>query len=76
MKYSGTIWESAYKNAWRLFENAKGYYDMNAKSRELKRAWNAAFGLPDDYEGRQELMYDIDDYARSCGIDLSEVTGY
>lgn len=38
MKYSGTSWESSYKNALRLFSNAKGYYDMNAKSRELKRA--------------------------------------
>ena len=76
MKYSGTSWESSYKNAVRLFGNAKGYTDMNAKSRTLKQAWNAAFGLPDDYDGRKELMSDIDNYARSCGIDLSKVSGY
>ena len=49
---------------------------MNAKSRELKRAWNAAFGLPDDYPGRSQLMSDINDYAYDCDIDWSKISGY
>ena len=76
MKYEGTSWEDSYNNAIRLFENAKYFSDMNAKSRQLKKAWNAAFGLPDDYPGRDRLMDNIDNYASGCGIDLSQVSGY
>ena len=76
MKYDGTSWESAYKNAIRLFENAKDFSDIKAKSRQLKQAWNAAYGLPDDYPGRYELMGNVESYASGCGINLSEVSGY
>ena len=71
-----SVWESSYKNAVRLFENAKGYYNLNSKSRTLKQAWNAAFGLPTYFEGRDKLLAEIDRYAMQCGINLDEVTGY
>lgn len=76
MKYSGTSWEITYNNAYRLYVTAQDYDDITAKSRTLKQAWNAAFGLPDDYDGRDELLRDIDNYAYRCGIDLSKVSGY
>lgn len=76
MDYSGTSWESSYKNAVRLFENAKGFSDIKAKSRQLKQAWNAAFGLPDDYPERGSLMNNIENYASGCGIDLNAISGY
>lgn len=76
MKYTGTSWESSYKNAIRLFEGAKNFTDAKAKSRQLKQAWNAAYGLPDDYPGRESLMDKIESYAEGCGIDLNQVSGY
>lgn len=76
MGYYNNSWDASYANAQRLFNNAKGYYNVNAKAKTLKQAWNAAFGLPDDYLGRYELLQDIEKYAYRCGIDLDEVTGY
>ena len=55
---------------------AQYFDDITAKSRTLKQAWNAAYGLPNDYDGRYELMRDIEDYANRCGIDLSKVSDY
>lgn len=46
MKYDGTSWESSFKNVERLFINAKGFYHMDSKSRELKKAHNAVILLP------------------------------
>lgn len=69
-------WDTTYSNAKRLFNSAISFDDMNAKSRTLKQAWNAACGLPDDYFGRDDLLRDIENYAYRCGIDLSKVSGY
>ena len=69
-------WNTTYDNACRLFSNATSYDDMNAKSRTLKQAWNAAYGLPENFYGRDELLRDIENYASRCGIDLSRVSGY
>ena len=69
-------WDSTYAYAKGLFQDAKDYTDQNAKARTLKKAWNAAYGLPDDYQGRNELLRDIESYAYRCGIDLDEVSGY
>ncbi len=69
-------WDTTYENARRLFVNATSYDDMNAKSRTLKQAWNATYGLPTDYYGRDDLLRDIENYAYRCGIDLSKVSGY
>ena len=69
-------WESTYKYAIGLLEDAKVYTDENAKSSTLKKAWNAAYGLPDDYSGRQELLSDIERYAYLCGIDLDKISAY
>lgn len=49
---------------------------MNAKSRTLKKAWNAAFGLPYDYPGRDLLLREIENYAFDCEINLRNITGY
>lgn len=76
MDYTGTRHEETYKNAVRLFEGAKTFSDITAKSGQLKQAWNAASGLPDDYPGRGSLMRDIENYASMCGIDLRKVSGY
>lgn len=69
-------WDATYDYARKLFKNATSYDDMNAKSRTLKQAWNAACGLPDDYFGRDDLIREIENYAYRCGIDLSKVSGY
>ena len=76
MGYYNNSWDSSYANAKRLLGNAKGFYDMKAKAKTLKQAWNAAFGLPDDYIGRDELLREIENYAYNCDIDLSQVSGY
>ena len=76
MKYSGTRWESSYNHAFTLFLNAHYYENYYAKAKTLKEAWNATYGLPFDYVGRDELLRDIEDYADDCGIDLDEVSGY
>lgn len=70
MKYEGTRIESDYKNALRLFEAAKDFNDINAKTSYLRQAWNAAFELPNDYPGRDKLMDNIENYASGCKIDL------
>lgn len=69
-------WESTYKYAVSLFEKSKDYADITAKSKTLKQAWNAANGLPNYFEGRDELMRDIENYAYRCGINLDEISGY
>lgn len=69
-------WDSSYAYAQKLFSNATGYDDEKAKAKTLKMAWNTAFGLPDWYPGRKELMTKIENYAYRCGIDLSKISGY
>lgn len=70
------VWDSTYYYSKELFSNAKEYIEMNAKSRTLKKAWNAAFGLPYDYPGRDLLLREIENYAFDCGINLRNITGY
>lgn len=69
-------WESTYRYAMGLLEDAKDYTDQYAKSSTLKKAWNAAYGLPDNYSGRQELLSDIERYAYQCGINLDKISAY
>lgn len=76
MTYWNSSWDSSYKNAKRLFVNAVSYDDMIAKSKMLKQAQNAAYGLPDDYPGKYDLIREIDTYAYRCNIDLSQISGY
>ncbi len=60
----------AYIDAKEKFENAKFFTDIDAKTTQLKLAYREAYGLPDDYEGKYELMSQISIYADMCGIDL------
>ncbi len=60
------VWDSTYYYSKELFENAKEYEELNAKSRTLKKSWNAAYGLPYDYEGREQLLIEIE----NCGSTL------
>ena len=69
-------WDSTYSYAQGLLADAKSYYDTSVKASTLKKAWNAAYGLPDYYSGRRELLSEIESYAWSCGIDLDRVSGY
>ncbi len=69
-------WESTYNYACGLLDDAKVYTDKYAKSSTLKKAWNAAYGLPDNYSGRKELLSDIEKYADLCGIDLDKISAY
>ncbi len=69
-------WESTYKYAEKLLRDAIVYDDKYAKSSTLKKAWNAAYGLPDWFEGRKDLLTDIENYASKCGIDLDSISGY
>ena len=70
------VWDSTYYYAKELLANANEYYDLNAKSRTLKKAWNAAYGLPFEYFGRDDLLREIENYAFACNINLDNVTGY
>ena len=69
-------WESTYKYAKKLLQNAMSFGDMYAKAKNLKEAWNATCLLPSYYYGKDELLADIKRYANSCGIDLDKVSGY
>ena len=63
-------WDTTYNNALRLFNNAVGYDNLNAKTSNLRQALGAANMLPDDYNGKSQLISDIENYAYKCGIDL------
>lgn len=69
-------WDSVMDYAKGLLQDAKEYSNMNAKAKTLKMAWNAVYGLPDNYPQRANMLHTIEMYAYSCGIDLDEVTGY
>lgn len=69
-------WDSTYNYAKKLLDDARCYDNDYAKSSTLKKAWNAAYGLPSWYSGRQELLSDIEWYANSCGIDLDKISAY
>ncbi len=57
--------------AEKLFLNAKSLGNYKAKAKMLKMAYNAAIN-----EDNYSLASDIEQYAYSCDIDLSKVSGY
>lgn len=69
-------YNSTYIFAKSLFEKAQDYDNMAAKSSYLKKAWNAAYGLPDDFDGKNELLRNIEKYAYRSDIDLDKISGY
>lgn len=71
--YSG--WDNTYYEAKRHFESAKGY-DGRTMAQALKDALNMANCLPNDYPGKDKLIYDIEHYAYKYHIDLDEISGY
>lgn len=62
---------NGYSYAEKLFDNAKQFDDYRAKVKTLKMAYNAAIT-----ENNYVLQSEIEDYAKKCGIDLSQVSGY
>ncbi|HAV90416.1 MAG TPA: hypothetical protein DCW44_03985 [Eubacterium sp.] len=62
---------NGYSYAAKLFDNAKHFDDYKAKVKTLKMAYNAAIT-----ENKYVLQSEIEDYAKKCGIDLSQVSGY
>lgn len=61
----------SYSYAEKLLRDAKEYDDIKAKAKTLKMAYNAAI-TENDYL----LMTEIEQYAKRCGINLDEVSGY
>lgn len=68
-------WDYTYYDAKKAFDLARDC-EGRTKAGRLKEAYNYALGLPDYYPGKEELLAEIERYARNCGINLSEISGY
>lgn len=64
-------YDSTYRYAYNLYENAKEFDDDHAKESYLKKAYGAAYlAATAGVDGASELLQKIEDYAKILNITL------